>query len=608
MMLEDIIRSPQEPLNVQARRVGRLRGASPPGPFALATKVFATTPYACALAGPGFPSPSGVSNSPLLSASIAEFEKSLNDVQLGLQANDTAWAVALFSSKENKTLYEHYYTPPIDVGVSQVDSNSIFRIGSVSKVFSVWSFLIEVGDKHFNEPITKYVPELANLTCNGGSNDREIYNDIDHVRWEEITLGQLASHAAGIPRDPTFNDLAASLDSNQASALGLPALDKDEIPTCGIPGVTRICTRSELFSYLLKQAPLYPTAHSPAYSNVAYTLLGYAQQAITGTPISDAVATNIFEALAMTNSSFSRKPSSGGVIPGGNESQVGWDEDLGPTSPAGSIYSSTSDMVKAGQAILQSKLLSPAQTRRWLKPLTQTGYLSTAVGAPWEIRYLSLSDQRVSQLYTKQGDEGTYHAALVLSPEHDLGWVVLAADTTGVNAGRIRETVMNSFGDLFLSVAEQQAENEAEVNFAGIFNDEATNSSVRIQAGPSGSPGLLVTGLTSHGAQVIGPESPLIQLYGVGQFARLYPSNLRATSRTKGGSGTYDSRLGFRATYFNATEPGKVQDPCLQAWTALGAPLYGQVALDDWVFQMREDGQAEALDVGFLRLRLQRVN
>ncbi|KAI1734999.1 beta-lactamase/transpeptidase-like protein [Xylaria scruposa] len=578
------------------------------GLLALTAKVFATNLHPCALAGPAFPSPSGLFNSSTLNETIAEFEKSLNSAQLGLQANDTAWAVALFSSKENKTLYERYYTPPIDVGVSKVDGNSIFRIGSVSKVFSVWSFLIEVGDERFNDPVTKYIPELANLTYNGGNDHQEVYNDIDHVRWEEVTLGQLASHAAGIPRDPTYNDLAAELGPSQVSALGFPVLENNEIPTCNVPGSSRICTRNELFSYLLNQRPLYPTAHSPAYSNVAYTLLGYAQQAITGTPLSDAVAINIFEALAMTNSSFSRKPSFGGVIPGGNESQVGWNEDLGPFSPAGSMYSSTADIVKAGQAILQSRLMSPAQTRRWLKPLTQTGYLSTAVGAPWEIRYLTLQDQRVSQLYTKQGDEGTYHAALVLSPEHDLGWTVLAADATDANAGRIRETLMNSFGDLFLPMAERQAENEAGVNFAGTFADEATNSSVRIEIGPSGSPGLFVTGLTSHGAQVIGPESPLIQVYGVGQSARLYPSNLRATSRSKDGSGTYDSRLGFRAEFFNASQPDKVQDPCLSAWTAVGAPLYGQVALDDWVFEMQENGQAKALDVGFLRLRLERVN
>jgi len=362
-----------------------------------------------------------------------------------------------------------------------------------------------------------------------------------------------------------------------------------------------------MFSYLLKQHPLYPTAHSPAYSNVAYTLLGYAQEAITGISLSIAVTDSIFGALGMTRSSFAKAPSFGGVIPGGNASVVGWHDDLGPTSPAGSIYSSTSDMVKAGQAILQSALMSQAQTRRWLRPLIQTGYLSTAVGGPWEIRYLTLPNQRVTQLYTKQGDIGTYHAALVLSPEHDLGWVVLAAGVPGSNAAGIRETLMNSFGQVFLPMAERQAEDEASSNFVGNYIDKATNSSAVIAAGRLGNPGLLVTSLISHGVQVLGPESPFKQIYGVGESARLYPSNLRATSILKDELGTYDSRLGFRATYFNATQPGEVQDPCLAAWTALGAPLYGQVALDDWVFEMREDGQAETLDVRLLRLKMERV-
>ncbi|GAW26447.1 hypothetical protein SAMD00023353_3200620 [Rosellinia necatrix] len=580
------------------------------GLLAFATKISAAPSNECALAGPGFPSPSGLSNSSLLNEAITTFEKSFQNAQLGLQANDTAWTVALFSSKENKTLYEHYYTPPIDVGVPEVNENSIFRVGSVSKVFSVWSFLIEVGDERFNDPITRYIPELANLSCADGRGDsQEIYNDIDRVRWEEVTLGQLASHAAGIPRDPTSNDLAAELGPDQASAFGFPALKNTEIPVCNAPGVNRSCTRSELFSYLLKQRPIYPTAHSPAYSNVAYTLLGYAQQAITGTPVGAAITNNIFGTLGMANSSFTDAPSSGGVIPGGDASGAGWDEDLGPFSPAGSIYSSTSDMVKAGQAVLRSALATRAQTRRWLRPLMQTGYLGTAVGAPWEIRYLylGLGGRRVAQLYTKQGDVGNYHAALVLSPEHDLGWVVLAAGTAGSRAGGIRETLMNSIGSVFLPAAERQAREEAGRNFAGEFVDAATNSSATIRTGPSGSPGLLVTSLVSRGVQVIGPQSPLVQIYGVGTSARLYPSDLRATSVSRDGLGTFDSRLGFRATYFNASQPGEIQDPCLSAWTALGAPTYGQVALDDWVFEMREDGQAGFLDVRLLRLRMERV-
>ncbi|KAI0965732.1 beta-lactamase/transpeptidase-like protein [Xylaria arbuscula] len=573
------------------------------GPLALAAKILAAS-NTCALAGPGFPPPSHLSNSSALNETVAQFQKSLQDA--GLQGNDTAWAAALFSSKENKTLYEHYYTPPIDIGVSKVDRDSVFRIGSVSKVFSAWSFLIEIGDERFNDPITKYIPELANAGCAKGSNKQEVYNDIDQVRWDEVTIGQLASHSAGIPRDPTYNDLAVEFGA-EAEAFGFPTLNKTDIPICGAPGTNRTCTRGELFSYLLKQAPEYPTAYSPSYSNVAYALLSYVQQAITGSPISTSVTDNIMGALGMSHSSFEKAPLSGGVIPGGDPTAVGWNENLGPNNPAGSIYSSMSDMIKASQAILQSTLISPAQTRRWLKPMIQTGYLGTAVGAPWEIRYLTLSDNRISELYTKQGDEGTYHAAMVLSPEHDLGWIVLTAGTATADVASVRDTLLNSYGDFFLPMAEQQAADEAKTNFAGTYVDEVTNSSVTVQEGPSGSPGLLVSSLTSRGVQVVGPESPLVEIYGAGQYARLYPSNLRATSLTSDGSGTYDSRLGFRATYFNSTQEGEVNDPCLYAWTALGAPTYGLIALDDWVFDMGEDGQAEYLHVRLLRLKMKKV-
>ena len=149
----------------------------------------------CILAGPGFPSPCHLSKSSHQTYATSEFEALL--VQNDLLPDGTAWAVALFSSKENKTLYEKYYTPPVDVGVKKVDQNSVFRIASISKLFTVWSFLKEVGDERFNDPVTWYIPELANLSR---MNDT-VYDDLDQVRWDEVTLGQLASSAAGIPRD-----------------------------------------------------------------------------------------------------------------------------------------------------------------------------------------------------------------------------------------------------------------------------------------------------------------------------------------------------------------------------------------------------------------------
>ena len=296
-----------------------------------------------------------------------------------------------------------------------------------------------------------------------------------------------------------------------------------------------------MFFYLLKQHPIYPTAHAPAYSNIAFTLLGYAQEAITGESFNNTISKSIFSVLDMKHSSFEETPLSGGVIPGNNASEVGWDLDFGQTAPAGSTYSSTADMVKAAQAILQSTLISPAQTRRWLKPMIQTGYLSTAVGAPWEIRYLNFPNQRMVQCHTKQGDVGSYHTALALSPEHDLGWVVLTGGTANSTASNVRNELFNAFSDIFLPAAEKQAREEAVINFSGNYVDETTNSSATIQAGDNGRAGLVVLSLISHGVEVVGPNSPLIEVYGAGQSARLYPSQLRTVSRRRDGSGTYES-------------------------------------------------------------------
>lgn len=354
---------------------------------------------------------------------------------------------------------------------------------------------------------------------------------------------------------------------------------------------------------LLKQHPIFPTGYSPAYSNIAYSLLGFAQEAITGQPVSSAISANILSTLNMTASSFTTPPSCGGVIPG-NASAVGWDWEMGPIDPAGSIYSSAGDMLKAGRSILKSTTLSAAQTRRWLKPMSQTGVLGSAVGAPWEIRHLLLDNKRLTQLYTKQGDMGGYRAALVLSPEHGLGAVVFSAGPIESNSAAVRETLMNTVGTVFLPAAELQAREEVRSKFAGTYTDAVTNSSVTINVDTS-NPGLIVTHLSARGVEVIGPSSPFIPLYSAGQSARLFPSGLR-TERTKGnGTASYVSRLGFRASFFNATGAGgAVQDPGLILWTSLGAPAYGGVTLDEWVFGMGEDGVVQEVDVRMLRVKM----
>ena len=54
-------------------------------------------------------------------------------------------------------------------------------------VFTVLVFIAEVEDVHFNEPITKFIPELAANTSNAG------LEAVRHVNWDDVTIGGLAS-------------------------------------------------------------------------------------------------------------------------------------------------------------------------------------------------------------------------------------------------------------------------------------------------------------------------------------------------------------------------------------------------------------------------------
>jgi len=83
-----------------------------------------------------------------------------------------------------------------------VDRNSIYRIGSVTKLISIYTFLISDGDVHFHDPITKFVPELLEATSGTLNND-----PIHRTSWSDVTIGALASHMAGIGTECKYLDL-----------------------------------------------------------------------------------------------------------------------------------------------------------------------------------------------------------------------------------------------------------------------------------------------------------------------------------------------------------------------------------------------------------------
>ncbi|KAK4646841.1 hypothetical protein QC761_0046930 [Podospora bellae-mahoneyi] len=117
-------------------------------------------------------------------------------------------------------------------------------------------------------------------------------------------------------------------------------------------------------------------------------------------------------------STFATKPDdSVGFIP---SDDIWWNASLGYAEPGGGYYSSINDLTRFGEAILRNEVgLSATQTRKWLKPLSQTSSLGTLIGAPWEIYRISnvTTDSRLIELYTKDGGLITYNSVFALIPD-----------------------------------------------------------------------------------------------------------------------------------------------------------------------------------------------
>lgn len=175
--------------------------------FLLFSSALSFTP--CPLLGPAFPPFSLNGDDKTIASALKELTKKFDTLVAtdtgthGDVSPNTTFSIALFSSDsgdaENEPFFwQYHHTAPTlnksAVGSYAADTDSIYGIGGLTEVFTVWSLLLTGdGDQIFDDPVTKYLPEL-------GDNTRE-QDMIEKVRWNDVTVGQLSSHMSGIGRD-----------------------------------------------------------------------------------------------------------------------------------------------------------------------------------------------------------------------------------------------------------------------------------------------------------------------------------------------------------------------------------------------------------------------
>ncbi|KAK5120560.1 hypothetical protein LTR85_006216 [Meristemomyces frigidus] len=477
-------------------------------------------------------------------------------------------------------------------GVKQVTENSVYRIGSGSKLITIYLILIEVGWKYWDHPITDFVPQLgaAARKCSAGT------DAVDCIDWNGVTLGALASHMAGIPRDyATTAELLAS--GLPVVEYGLPPLPGSDYPPCGT-NYTNACPEDEYLYGLTAAHPVFEPFTSVVYSNAGFELLAFALENITGRSFESMLQADLFDKVNMTHSSYNVPTDfSDAVLPGGAYAS-GFDAILGNETPVGGYYSSPADLVRMGQSILSATLLSPNTIRKWMKPVTFTSSMTSAVGMPWEIFRLPNLIDHVFDLYTKEGDVFSYSSMFAIAPDYGVGFVVLAAgnettSTVEYLSDTIAATIFPGLEDAARAQSQQRFGGTYQSTIAGL----ASNITLSTKAGQ---PGLVVTDWYSNGTDFLLTVAG-IRKATAGVDVRLYPSGLvQQTSATS-------QRVGFRAVFASletAPDGGVFSSHCT-TWEVADQLMYGNVGLDEFVFAVN-DGKAVSVTPRALRTTLEK--
>lgn len=120
----------------------------------------------------------------------------------GFDASTTSFSVNIFSAHECESIFQYHFTSSSlnSSSTKKVDENTVYRIGSITKVVTVLALLLQDDKVHFDDPITKHIPELARIAARQAAVATENFDDIATTQWSHITVGALASQLAGIGR------------------------------------------------------------------------------------------------------------------------------------------------------------------------------------------------------------------------------------------------------------------------------------------------------------------------------------------------------------------------------------------------------------------------
>jgi CubicO group peptidase (beta-lactamase class C family) len=273
-----------------------------------------------------------------------------------------------------------------------VDADTIFEIGSITKVFTciLLADMVERGEMKLSDPISMYLPKTVKCPTRDG---------------KEITLIDLATHTSGLPRMPT--NFKPKDPKN-------PFADY---------------TVEQLYEFLSSYTLTRDIGSKYDYSNVGMGLLGHILTLKTKKDFETLVVERICKPLKMNDTRVALSAEQKSRL------ATGHTQDLTPTpnwdittlAGAGALRSTVNDMLKfaaANLGLVKTKLDSALQLSHKMQRPTDSPNLDIALG--WHI-----NKRFGTEIIWHNGGTGGYRTFTGFDPKKRAAVVVLSNSGVG---------------------------------------------------------------------------------------------------------------------------------------------------------------------------------
>ncbi len=305
-------------------------------------------------------------------------------------------------------------------GRKEINQDTIFEIGSLSKVFTglLLAEAVDSGSATLEDPIRSCIPQEF-------TTDKEFY--------DQITLAHLTTHTSGLPRLPKTLDF--TLVSAIANFTGGNPYEK--------------VTREKVFSYLSRTAAPKSIGTDWSYSNYGVGLLGVCLSGKKGLSYEETLRSVIADPLEMANTTIHLDQEQEALYTPGYRGYlrlgrlvVGienkpWLMGEGLVG-AGGIRSSGADMLKFLKACISEKLDFISLTKEPIFRIDD----ESEMGMGWLLDRGLLENQTV---IWHNGQTGGFNSYLAFFKDKPYGVFVIA--NTNVSIQSLGEEIVAALGD-----------------------------------------------------------------------------------------------------------------------------------------------------------------